>query len=311
MAIKAKNSLSSLNVDFDTDAECRQALEELRWPDGVACLRCNSKSISRITTRKQYDCNDCRYRFSVTTGTVFNDTHLALPKWFLAVFIMCEAKKGISANQMKRTLGVAHKTAWYLCHRIREAMIEVGQSQLTGVVEMDETYLGSKRRTHGVGQGNWRPFKQIVLGAVERNGRLRMSAGIDNTKVSLRSFIAANISDEAAAVYTDQLPAYKGLIADEDTQHETVNHSEREYVRGVVHTNTIEGAFGLFKRGLVGSFHQISRKHLDRYLDEFEFRYNNRRNKFLFRDTLTRLVTAKSLPYETLTAHASQAVTEA
>jgi transposase-like protein len=302
MAIKAKNSLSSLNTDFDTDAECRQALEELRWPDGVACLRCGSTSISRITTRKQYDCNACRYRFSVTTGTVFNDTHLALPKWFLAVFIMCEAKKGISANQMRRTLGVAHKTAWYLCHRIREAMIDAHQTQLTGTVEMDETYLGSKRRTHGIGTGHWRPFKQIILGAVERNGRLRMSAGIDNKKVSLSTFINAHISDDAASVYTDELPAYKGLIADENTTHETVNHSKREYVRGVVHTNTIEGAFGLFKRGLVGSFHQISRKHLDRYLDEFEFRYNNRRNAYLFRDTLTRLVTTKALPYETLTA---------
>src|SRR5579872_271426 len=130
--MRSKMTLPALNVDFDTDAECRQALEELRWPEGVACLRCGSKSISRITTRKQYDCNGCRYRFSVTTGTVFNDSHLALPKWFIAVFLMCEAKKGISANQIKRTLGVAHKTAWYLCHRIRAAMAEVNAAKLTG-----------------------------------------------------------------------------------------------------------------------------------------------------------------------------------
>src|SRR4051812_18606640 len=142
MTIKAKNSLSTLNVDFDTDSECRQALEELRWPDGVKCLRCGSDSISRITTRKQYDCNACRYRFSVTTGTVFNDSHLALPKWFIAVFLMCESKKGISANQLRRTLGVAQKTAWYLAHRIRKAMSEVNPTLLGGdVVEVDETYL--------------------------------------------------------------------------------------------------------------------------------------------------------------------------
>jgi transposase-like protein len=301
MTIKAKNSLSSLNVDFDTDAECRQALEELRWPNGVACLKCGSKSISRITTRKQYDCNACRHRFSVTTGTVFNDTHLALPKWFIAVFLMCESKKGISSEQLKRTLGVAKKTAWYLNHRIRKAMSDLHAAQLTGTVEVDETYIGSKRRTRGVGQGNWRPFKQIILGAVERNGRLRMSAGIDNRKVNLHGFIREQVAEDCPRIYTDELPAYKG-IGDENTIHETVNHSAKEYVRGDVHTNTIEGAFGLFKRGLVGSFHQISRKHLDRYLDEFEFRYDNRRNPYLFRDTLQKLVTTEAMPYEQLTA---------
>jgi transposase-like protein len=301
MAIKPKNSLSTLNVDFDTDTECRQALEELRWPEGVKCLRCGSDKISRITTRKQYDCNKCRYRFSVTTGTVFNDSHLALPKWFIAVFLMCESKKGISACQLQRTMGVAKKTAWYLNHRIRKAMSEVNPTPLTGTVEVDETYLGSKRRTHGIGQGNYRSFKQIVLGAVERDGRLRMSAGIDNTKVNLFNFVREQVSDDAMNIYTDGLPAYRG-IGDENTKHAWVDHGKREYVRGDVHTNTIEGAFGLFKRGLVGSFHQISRKHLDRYLDEFEFRYNNRKNPFLFRDTLQKLVTTEAMPYEQLTA---------
>lgn len=301
MAIKSKNSLSSLNIDFDTDTECRKALEELRWPEGVKCLRCASDKISRITTRKQYDCNKCRYRFSVTTGTVFNDSHLALPKWFIAVFLMCESKKGISANQLRRTLGVAQKTAWYLCHRIRKAMTDAAPTPLTGTVEVDETYLGSKRRGRGMGRGNYRGFKQIVLGAVEREGRLRLSAGIDNTKVNLFKFVREQVSDDAMNIYTDGLPAYRG-IGDENTKHEWVDHAKHEYVRGDVHTNTIEGAFGLFKRGLVGSFHQISRKHLDRYLDEFEFRYNNRKNPYLFRDTLTRLVQAEAMPYEQLTA---------
>jgi transposase-like protein len=301
MSIKAKNSLSTLNIDFDTDSECRKALEELRWPEGVKCLRCASESVSYISTRKQYDCNKCRYRFSVTTGTIFNDSHLALPKWFIAVFLMCESKKGISANQLMRTLGVAKKTAWYLNHRIRKAMSEVNPTLLTGTVEVDETYIGSPRRGRGMGRGNYRGFKQIVLGAVERDGRLRMSAGIDNTKEHLFGFIRQNVADEAANIYTDSLPAYKG-IGDHNTKHESVNHTKHEYVRGDVHTNTIEGAFGLFKRGLIGSFHQISRKHLDRYLDEFEFRYNNRKNAYLFRDTLQRLIATKAMPYEQLTA---------
>jgi transposase-like protein len=301
MAIKAKNALSTLNVDFDTDAACRQALEELRWPNGVTCLRCGSSSVSRIATRKQFDCNACRYRFSATTGTVFHDSHLPLPKWFMAVFLMCESKKGISANQLMRTLGVAKKTAWYLNHRIRKAMCEAGAAPLTGTVEVDETYLGSKRRSAGSGRGNYRKFKQMVLGAVERDGRLRMSAGIDNTRVNLHAFVKENVADECATICTDGLPAHRG-IGDENTKHETVDHGKFEYVRGDVHTTTIEGAFGLFKRGLVGSFHQISRKHLDRYLDEFEFRYNNRRNPSLFRDTLTRLVQGDALTYESLTA---------
>lgn len=305
MAIKSKNSLSSLGIEFDTDKECRQALEELRWPDGVTCLRCGSKSISRITTRNQYDCNKCRQRFSLTTGTIFHDSHLALPKWFVAVFLMCESKKGISANQLRRTLGVAQKTAWYLNHRIRQAMSQSAdlKTPLKGdVVEMDETYLGSKRNTHGIGQGNYREFKTVVLGAVERGGRLRLSSAPDNKKETLKGFLRTHVADDVVKVYTDGFVNYRKIVADDNTAHEFVDHSAREYVRGDVHTNTIEGAFGIFKRALVGSFHQISRKHLDRYLDEFEFRYNNRKNPYLFRDTLTKLVTADPMSYEKLTA---------
>jgi transposase-like protein len=299
MAIKSKMNLPTLNVDFDTDTECREALEGLRWPDGVKCLRCWSDSISRITTRKQYDCNACRYRFSVTTGTIFNDSHLALPKWFMAVLIMCEAKKGISANQIKRTLGVAHKTAWYLCHRIRVAMAEVNAAKLTGTVEVDETYIGGGR---GVGQGN-RDRHKMILAAIERGGMVRMQYAKSKraNRETLHGFIKSNVDDDCANIYTDEARGYNG-IGDHNTTHQTVKHSAGEYVRGDVHTNTVESVFGLFKRSIVGSFHQISEKHLDLYLDEFEFRFNNRKNPYLFRDTITRLVQGKSVPYEKLTA---------
>ena len=293
-----KMNLPTLMVDFDTDAECRALLERLRWPDGVCCLRCGSERISRITTRKQYACGDCQYRFSVTAGTVFNDSHLALPKWFMAVLLMVEAKKSLSANQMMRTLGVAKKTAWHLCHRIRHAMTEVNAARLTGTIEVDETYIGGKRR--GEGRGNYKRRKAMILAAVERGGDIRVSTGKTNSRKVLHGFIREH-APNPKRVMTDDWPAYQG-IADHDTTHETVNHSAKEYVRGDVHTNTVEGAFGLFKRAIVGSFHQVSHKHLDRYLDEFEFRYNNRKNGYLFRDTLTRLVTAKALPYEELTA---------
>lgn len=298
MAINAKNSLSSLNVDFDTDAECRQALEELRWPDGVACLRCGSKKISRITTRKQYDCNDCRYRFSVTTGTIFNDSHLALPKWFIAVFLMCESKKGISANQLRRTMGVAQKTAWYLCHRIRKAMTELNPAPLSGTVEVDETYIGGQRR--GVGRGNYKGSKQMIMAALQRGANICIERGPDAKKQTLHGFIRA-VAPDAENIYTDGLPSYKG-IGNERVRHEFVDHVRNEYVRGDVHTDSVEGAFGLFKRAIIGSFHQISEKHLDRYIDEFEFRYNNRKNPYLFRDTLHKLVTTDAMTYEQLTA---------
>jgi len=303
--VAPKTNLAQLMVDFDTDKECRYALETLRWPSGVCCLRCGSTRISRITTRKQFDCGDCHYRFSVTTGTIFNDSHLSLPKWFMAVLIMCEAKKGISANQMKRTLGVAHKTAWYLCHRIREAMMEQNPEPLCGTVEVDETYIGGKWRgkNHGRDDGrkDWRSRKAMVVGAVQRGGNIRMRTAPIASKEVLHGFIRQNVADNCERIYTDELNAYNG-IGDANTIHATVEHRVKEYVRGDVHTNTIEGAFGLFKRALVGSFHQVSTKHLDRYLDEFEFRYNNRTNPYLFRDTLTRLVSAKAMPYEKLTA---------
>jgi transposase-like protein len=294
--VAAKMTLPKLMDAFDTDAECRAVLEQLRWPNGVRCLRCDSDSISRIKTRKQFDCNACRYRFSVTTGTIFNDSHLALPKWFMAVLLMCEAKKGMSANQLMRTLGVAKKTAWYLNHRIREAMSTV-QEPLDGSVEVDETYVGGRHKGF-----DWRHKKAMVLGALQRDGRIVIKAGnTPHTNEELRQFVRDTVADGAKRIITDEHPAYR-RVGDWDTFHFTVNHSEKEYVRGDIHTNGIEGAFGLFKRSIVGSFHQVSHKHLDRYLDEFEFKYNNRKNAFLFRETLTRLVNGKVLTYEKLTA---------
>jgi transposase-like protein len=299
--MRAKMNLAVLNVDFDTDAECRLALEELRWPDGVHCLRCDSDKISRISTRNQFDCDSCRYRFSVTTGSVFHDSHLPLPKWFMAVLLMCEAKKGISANQMKRTLGVAHKTAWYLCHRIREAMATCNPEPLTGTVECDETYVGGNHHAgRADGRKTWRQKKAVVLGAIERGGELRLQTAPDAGRKSLHGFIKT-VAPNPSRYMTDEHMPYRG-IADGDTTHETVEHPTHEYVRGDVYTNSIESAFGLFKRGMIGSFHQVSHKHFDRYLDEFEFRFNNRKNRYLFRDTLTRMVQANSLPYDKLTA---------
>jgi transposase-like protein len=215
--IRPALDLMTLFDAYDTDAECRAYLEDLRWPTGPVCPRCNGKSISRIKERRQFDCDSCRYQFSVTAGTLFHDSHLPLPKWFVAIFLICESKKGMSANQLKRVLKVSYKTAWYLCHRIRAAMTEANPKPLTD-------------------RGN-RERHTMILAAVERGGAVRMTKG--RRKHHMK----------------EELPTFR-----------------------------------------------ISEKHLYRYLDEFEFRFNNRKNPYLFRDAITRLANGSSLPYEKLTA---------
>jgi transposase-like protein len=275
-------NLPDLIERFGDEERCRAYLEELRWARGVECPRCESRSISRISTRDQFDCDSCRYRFSVTAGTLFHDSHLPLWKWFLAVYLLCESKKGISSKQLQRMLGVSYKTAWYLSHRIRDAMGDDEQPLLRGIIEADETYVGGKRR--GVGRGSLEG-KTMVVGAVQRGGEVRLKVVDSNNRKTLHGFIRENVEDGTEAIYTDEWPAYSGL-ADEDTRHETVNHSAEEWVRGDVHTNSVESVWSLLKRGIVGSYHQLSVKHLPAYLDEMEFRFNGRDNPFLFRDTL-------------------------
>lgn len=296
-------NLVKLIEDFGSEDRCRDYLEKLRWPEGVRCPDCGSASISRIKTRNQYDCNACRTRFSVKSGTVLHDSHLPLWKWFLATYLITESKKGISANQIKRTLNVSYKTAWYLCHRIRSAMVSTGH-KLTGVVEADETYIGGKAtgfRTKQEAALARLDNKTVVLGAIQRGGEVRLRAVKSNDRETIHGFLNDTVADEAEAIYTDSHRSYRG-IGDENTRHESVNHRADEWVRGDVHTNSIESVWSLFDRAVIGSYHQLSRKHLPAYLDEFAFRFNNRENPYLFRDTLIALVSADTLTYAKLTA---------
>jgi len=296
--MKQEMNLMKLMEDFDTDKECRDTLETLRWPDGVECPHCKSKSISRIQTQNVYECNSCSYQFSVITGTMFKDTHLPLQKWFVAIYLMIESKKGISANQMKRTLNVSYKTAWYLCHRIRDAMMTQTGKQLHGIVEVDETYVGGK--TEGTGSG-FKGNKSLAVGEVQRNGEVILQAIEHADKTTLHNFVHSHTAPDTEAIYTDEWPAYKG-IETETTEHKTVNHAKDEWVNGGVHTNTVESVWSLLKRSIVGSYHHVSKKHFDAYLDELEWRFSNRQNPYLFRDTLMRLISSENLPYEKLVA---------
>jgi transposase-like protein len=289
---------------FDTDAKCRELLVRLRWPGGVECLRCHGPVVELATAKQLFYCKSCDYQFTVTANTIFNDSHLPLQKWFLATLLLCEARKGMSANQVKRTLGVSYKTAWYLCHRIRAAMKETEKPMLDGTVEMDETYIGGKLR--GVGQG-WKKAgmtrqKETVIGIRQRNGELRFFHAADAKSGTLAQYIQDNISADVDVLITDEWQAYKSAVG--DLKHERVNHAKKEYVRlGTdIHTNTVESAFSLLKRGIVGSWHKISAKHLAAYLDEMTFRFNRRKNANLFLDTLRHMVTSPVLTFEELTA---------
>ncbi len=284
---------------FCNEDKCRTYLEKLRWQDGVRCPRCQSEKISGIEGREQFDCQACHYHFSVTAGTIFHDSHLPLWKWFLTIYMMAESKKGVSANQIRRTIGVSYKTAWYLCHRIRAAMTKASPQPLNGTVEVDETFIGGKRK--GCGRGRGPAKKTVVAGIVKRGGDVRMSVIPNTTKMTLQRFIKAFADPATRCIITDEWPPYKG-IADHDTKHETVNHHKKQWVHGDIHTNTMENVWSLLKRSIIGSYHKVSKKHLDAYLDELEWRYNNRRNPYLFRDTVKKLICAGKLEYQQLVA---------
>ena len=284
--------------DFHDEERCRQYLESLRWPDGVKCPRCEGERCNYTQTRKTWECMLCGYHFSVTSGTMLHDTHLPLQKWLVAVYMVIESRKGVSALQLKRSLNVAYKTAWYLCHRIRAAMEDAYPIPLKRLIELDETYVGGK--TEGMGRG-YKGNKAVVVGAVQRNGKIALQVVRGRDRETLHEFVGKYTADETEAYFTDDWAPWDG-IADDNTRHETVNHSIEEWARGDVHTNSIEGVWSLLKRSIIGAYHKVSIKHLNAYLDELEWRYNNRDNPWLFRDTLVRLLESKHIEYTELVA---------
>lgn len=295
-------TLSDLMARFSNDECCRELLERLRWPTGPKCIRCNGP----VSRRNEIlICNPCHYEFRVTTATIFGDTHLALEKWFMAVLLLCEARKGMSANQLMRTIGVSYKTAWYLSHRIRSAMATAERLPLTGTVEMDETYVGGVERGGKRGRGTQ---KEIVLGIRQRGGDLRFFHAEDVKSGTLAKYVNEHVSGSVEVIVTDDSSSYPKALDDAApplfgnmrSKHKTVKHSAGEYVTGDIHTNTVESAFSLLKRGIVGSWHKVSAKHLARYLAEMEFRFNRRKRADLFLETLRHMVTADPLSFAEL-----------
>jgi transposase-like protein len=315
-------NLCEVHEKLGTNEQCLEYIEKMRWPDGVVrCPTCGDKNVEKynrptVAKRKRvsetrdpekenkrqwiYICRnaDCRQQFSPTSGTLFNDSHLPLIKWFQAIALVLNAKKGISAMQMKRDLGVSYKTAWYLYHRIREIMAEGDIAKLGGTVEIDETYVGGKQKGKGVYFG--KKQKQTVLGAIQREGNLKLKHVPNAKKANLRPFIEANVDQNVEKVMTDQSVIYHFAFNPEmKAKHEIVNHIIGEYVRGDVYTNSIENVFSLFKRGIIGQYHKISAKHMQRYLDEFAYRFN-RRKQDSFAETVARLCGFPPLTFASL-----------
>jgi transposase-like protein len=295
-------NLIDMHRMFPTDEKCREMLARLRWPAGPECIRCKGPVVTLETEKTLYYCKDCDYQFSVTAGTVFNDSHLSLEKWFAATLLLCEAKKGMSACQVQRTLGMTYKTAWYLCHRIRHAMVQVDKPMMSGTVEVDETYVGG---VHHDGQRGPQYKKEIVIGIRQRKGPVRFFHAKDVKAGTLAQYIRENVSQDVDVIMTDDFVSYPFAIDRAGVsreKHKTINHKGRVYVNGDIHTNTVESAFSLLKRGIMGTWHRLSAKHLAAYLEEMEFRFNRRNNSNLFVDTLRHMATAPVLTYQKLTA---------
>ena len=302
MAAEVKQEINLIDLinRFHNEDTCREYLELLRWPDGVNCPRCGSDSISEISSRDQFDCNKCRYRFSATSGTIFHRSKMPLSKWFVVTYLMVESKKGMSANQIKRTIGVAYKTAWFMSHRIRAAMSEASEEMpiFTNSVDVDETFIGGRAR--GMGQG-YTGKKARVLGIYDRTGKVQLRRVDSGDAKTIQRIINEHVSLGAIAIYSDGALNFQGL-GGSNRRHETVNHAAYEWVRGDVHTNSIENVWSLLKRAIAGAYHFVSEKHLDAYLNELEWRFNNRKNPMLFRDTMRQLIESEKLEYKKLTA---------
>jgi transposase-like protein len=273
---------------FNDADKARQYLEAQRWPDGPVCPHCGSLKATAMAGKKHraglYQCNDCREQFTVTVGSVMERSKIPLNKWLLAIHLMGASKKGISAHQLHRMLRIGYEAAWFMCHRIREAMRDDAPAPLGGsgkIVEADETYYGkaelpkiARKYGHKYLKGTKRYNNRPILALVERGSSVRSFHIGRATSAQVSRIVSENAASESR-LHTDESKLY-GFVGAQFAAHETVHHSAKEYVRGDVHTNTIEGYFSIFKRGMKGVYQHCSEKHLHRYLAEFDFRYNNR-----------------------------------
>jgi len=272
----------SLLTYFKDEQVCRDYLAQIRWSGSPTCPHkdCGHNKVFTYASGKIYKCAKCKKQFSVRVGTIFEDSKIPLQKWYAAIYLITAHKKGISSLQLHRDLGVTQKTAWYLLHRVRTTLgLNTGTQKLSGICEADETFIGGNeknkhksKRTEGT-QGRSMKTKSAVAGVIERGGELRAKKVPDTTGFNLKSFVCKNILF-GSTIHTDEWWGYNGLAS--AFKHGVIKHNEGQYVNGDTHTNTLEGFWSLLKRGAEGIYHSMSDKHLQRYIDEFVFRYNTR-----------------------------------
>jgi transposase-like protein len=278
-----KTTFRNLNDLPQTEADARALLEAKRWGGHPACPFCGGADPYRLTPKAGsstrpglFKCKACRKQFSVTKGTIFEDSHIPLTVWFKAIYLICASKKGMSAHQLHRMLGITYKSAWFMAHRLRYAMAqEPIASKLSGVVEADETYIGGQRKWRTGRPGPNDDKKVPVMALVERGGRVRAFPMERVTGDNVQDVIRREVSLDAHMM-TDELNVYHPLSMG-FRKHETILHRDKKYVDGNIHTNTVEGFFSLLKRGITGVYHHVGRGHLGRYCDEFAFRYDRRK----------------------------------
>lgn len=285
-------TIAQFEAMFPDEDACKRYLIARRWPKGVHCPRCGNVEVTTLQTGFHWQCYACApdtsYRFSHIAGTIFENTNKPLRDWFRVTHLMLTSKKGMSALQIMRTMGFgSYKTAWYMCHRIRTALVEKNMDRLGGIVEVDETYIGGKainkhHKRSGTGGGS--KGKIPVVGAVSRKGNVVARVLSVASQYTLDSFVREAVSNKVSLLCTDE---HRGYVHLTDFPHEVVKHSAGQYVVGAVHTQTIEGFWSILKRGIVGSFHKVSAKYLPLYVAEFQFRYNNRSNPDIFEVAIT------------------------
>lgn len=294
-----KLSLDAFDQRFPDEDACKQYLADVRWPDGkVICPRCGNDKVYKISRPWTWQCKGCHkkgYNFSILTATIFKDTKMPLKAWFKVAYLILSSKKGISALQiyrmMARTHGADYRTYWFMCHRLRAAMKNEEWPLAGKVVEIDETYVGGKNANRPLSQrfemkGRGAVGKTAVIGAIARKGNVVCKVIQDTTAETANRFVREVVSKRVSLVATDTGAAYQRLDR-LNLPHEMVDHKALEYVRGKVHTNNIESFWSLLKRGIIGTFHQVSAEYLPLYLNEFTFRHNFRHEPDQFRQLIS------------------------